>query len=950
MADIPQVPIYDMSGEQPTLGDIHPDDVQSAVESGQYALPTGKPIQAFSPEGTLGDLHPEDASEAFKNGYKYATPKLLQEHKYGTASQQAITGLEGAASGLTGFGISEALEKEAGVPEEDIVGRHKINPWWHGAGEVAGLGAGLLTGTGEAALMTKAGEAAKGVAGLGDAAKVLSFGQKVGSEAVKQAAEMAVMQGSDEVSKMLLHDPDTSAESALSNIGLSTALGAGAGGLMAGAVSPLWQATAGPKVDEFLGAIANHLNGRGAVMPEALSQAETTLGMNLSPEMKKVLSGDPRASMLFNELREAQNPQVMQSIKELHESANKGVISGLGVVPEDAANYSENQAGHDLVSTLKKEYQQHYEPVQKQYDALKVDNAGVRLSDEEKLAEYARIVEKGQEYGAGGSPFQKVFEDYGNRVLAQDTLGHMDKLVTEVNNEIKKAYRSGDSNTYQALKQIKDSFQNFSDNQITKVASQSERGGVEGASAAGRDLMRERANATQSYAKIANISNDLASHLGLGDFKGAQSFMAKLGESKSPEQVLKALSPKGNADVIPFLQQYFPQTLEKVRENELQQLVRPSILSAKGEDGINLKTLNNAVEKMTPEMRNFVLPKGAADKIAAAKTLTSALPDFKSSGTAGWTQKLMRFMPQSSMAAVSFLTGHNPIVGMLLGHGTQVMGKDVPEAMKLGLLKFISSDQPIKSEGFKAMVDFMNNTYKGETALAKASINVFKPGAQVLAGNNMPSQAERDKLDKQVTMLQKNPNMMLKMQDPNLGHYLPNHQTSIAKSVAGAAMYLQTLKPQDSQPNPLDTKIKPTPQQEARYNRALDIAINPMLVLQHVKNGTVQPTDIQDLHNMYPALYKQMSQRLTNAMVSRHSDEEQIPYKTRMGISLLLGQPMDASMTPTSIQASQMAQMPKSPMPPQGQPKKGSPSKLKDPSKSYMTPNQSSEAHKADKD
>jgi len=183
-----------------------------------------------------------------------------------------------------------------------------------------------------------------------------------------------------------------------------------------------------------------------------------------------------------------------------------------------------------------------------------------------------------------------------------------------------------------------------------------------------------------------------------------------------------------------------------------------------------------------------------------------------------------------------------------------------------------------------------------------------------------------------------------------LGDYLPSHQTALTKASTQVVQYLQSIKPQPHTFGPLDKPVPPQPPEVARYNRALDIATQPAIVMQHIKDGTLQASDIQDLHNMYPQLYQSMAQKLTNTMSSRHSEEESIPYRTRIGISLFLGQPVDASMSPTSIMAAQ----PQPKTPPQGgqqgqtRPK---PAKV-DPknAKSYMTANQSAESNRSNRD
>lgn len=868
-----------------------------------------------------------------------------QEDAYGTPGQTAIAGLEGVAQGVAGP-LAPAAERLLGVSPESIRGRAAQNPIARTIGEGAGLLGGALTGTGEAAVMSKAGEMAAAAAGLGDIAKTASYGAKVGSSAVKQAAEMAVMQGSDETAKMVLQDPNASAQTAIANIGLAAALGGAGGAFITGAVSPLWEATAGPQVDKFLGGLKDHLNGGGKLlMPEAIDAAQKELGIELTPEMRAGISGDPKAAQMFNELREVQKPEIIQGIENLHRDASEAVIHSLGIGTEDIANYSENQTAHDLMDTFIDEYKEKIAPTQEKYDVLKESNENASLFNEDKMNHVADLLEKGRAvFNSPGNPYQDLFNKYGERLLEQETIGQTDKLVTEIGNEWAKAIRAGDNNTATALKEIKTSIQNFQEESLNKILEARPNG-------MRPDIVAERQAVRQEYAKIANISREISQQMGLGEFKGAKALMFKLGEKKSPEQILNALSPKGNADLIPFMQKDFPRTLEKVRENETKKLVRPAILAAKGENSINLKVLNNAVEKGLAgqqEYIKFALPPGALEKIQAAKTLTEALPDFKSSGTAGWQQKLMKHMPASALSAVSLVTGHGMIGGYVAGHLAQLLGREAPDAIKLGLLRFLASDQPVKAEGFKAMVDFLHASYKGDMQLTKAASNVFKPGFQILSTSQEPNMADLQKLDKLVAKSQTQPSSLIQAQNGHVGHYLPAHQVGLAQTSTQAVQYLQTLKPQPYQPNPLDKPIEPSKLQEARYNRALMIAQQPAIVFQHIKDGTLQSTDLQDLNGMYPQLYSQMSQKLTNAMFDHKTNQEPIPYKTKVGASLFLGQPLDSTMLPSSIQAAQ-PQPKQPPQMPQGKTKKGAASLGKS-NNQYRTPGQAAEYDRSKRD
>lgn len=919
------------------------DDVSGFIPDGQFT-----PDAPVASNGASGFI-PDDQFQS-------------DEDKYGTPGQMAITAVEGAAHGVAGPLATIAEKHILGVPEADIRGRQEANPITHGIGQAVGLGGGLLTGTGEAALMTKAGELAAGAVGLGKGLETANLGYKVGSAAVQQAAEMAVLQSGDEVSKMILHDPSASAESALSNIGLAAALGGATGAAVEGTVKPLWNATAGPKVNEMLSKVANHLNGDGrAILPEAVDQAVTDLGINLSPEMKSAISSDPNLREHFVKLKYAQNPHVMASIDTFHKDVSEGVMKALNTTPEEIAAQSENEAGHELLNKFQKEYKDRFGDLHEQFTKRNAEANKIRLPDAERSLTYDKLLSHAIENVGTDSPQYKLYQEWGNRMLAKDTLGGIDALRTELGNDIRAAKSAVDFNKMNALQDIRERLGTFQENQILKQSALIEKEGAESGMALGKDLIQERQELNKRYAEFAKMSNELSDHLGTGEFYGKATLENKLANKISPEQLLNKFSFKNNADFIPFLEKNFPETLAEVQRNELKKFLKPALLGAKEGTPINVNKINDLIEKGMYDKKEYIesiLPQGAIEKIKAGRVLTDAIPNPKDSGTPGGLAKILENMPSSVMGALGAMAGHGAghitggISGMLMGEMTQRLGKDMPEALRLGWLKYMGSNQPIKAEGFKAMVDFFHNTYKGENLLSKATSNVFKAGAQVIGTHLIPDSKDREKLDKAVTRLQNNPGQTTQtaMQQDGLGHYLPNHQMAMTEASTRALQYLQGLKPHPYRPNPLDKEIPPSKAQEARYHRALDIAQQPAIVLQHVKDGTLQGSDIQDLNALYPALYKNLSQKLSNEMTSAHSKEEPLPYKTRMGISLFLGQPVDSSMIPSSIMAAQ-------PKPPQQNPQQG-PSKgsggksmksLGKTNKTYETPLQASERDRGDR-
>ena len=99
---------------------------------------------------------------------------------------------------------------------------------------------------------------------------------------------------------------------------------------------------------------------------------------------------------------------------------------------------------------------------------------------------------------------------------------------------------------------------------------------------------------------------------------------------------------------------------------------------------------------------------------------------------------------------------------------------------------------------------------------------------------------------------------------------------------------------------------------------------------------------------MYPTLYSQMVNKLTNQITEAQGAGIMIPYKTRVSLSLFMGQPLDSSMTPQGIMSAQ----------PQPNPQQGGPaaapvnknhrntSSLGKTNSDYQTPLQAAEQHK----
>lgn len=289
-------------------------------------------------------------------------------------------------------------------------------------------------------------------------------------------------------------------------------------------------------------------------------------------------------------------------------------------------------------------------------------------------------------------------------------------------------------------------------------------------------------------------------------------------------------------------------------------------------------------------------------------------------------------------AAGSFLGPYGTAGGVYLGE--KILGpmfhKILPAIAK-PLLETVAN-----ARGFRLAGKVIESALKGDALLSQGAKNVFKTGAEVLPVSAIPSITKLSKLNTQLVAAQKDPTTFAQTLSNNpLGTYMPAHAQSMAQTVGNATNYLNALRPDTSKKAPLDSSRTPSTVQQGAYHSALKIAQQPLTVMQKVKDGTITPDDIKHITSMYPAAFDQMKAQLSHAMADHVGKGKNVPYKTRIGLSLFMGQPMDSTFTPQAIQSAQP--MPPQPQGAQGGPKKSSTKDLHKISQQAMTPGQARE-------
>ncbi len=456
---------------------------------------------------------------------------------------------------------------------------------------------------------------------------------------------------------------------------------------------------------------------------------------------------------------------------------------------------------------------------------------------------------------------------------------------------------------------VSDKLKQLEEDSIEKFAKLSAVTAEDKAIAEGLTLARKEADAAYKpfIQKLQKLSKALGKE-NIGGTQGAIQFISNL----TPEQVTTRLFSKNNSQFLKFFEKEFPEQAMQMRAYQ-----KGVLREAATKEGVlSPKDLFNRINKLEPEIQQSIFTKDELTKLAGAETYLRSFP--KNHNPSG--------------------TSHMDHIRDYFTSPVKTAGANVRDyAMDKFIRTFGASPEA------KQAMELGQATVSGDKTTAKAIKSLLSDTKE----SSVPpvSPASRSKLSSMVDAYQADPSRMLSVGDNNP---VPQYAQAFATTAARAVQYLSTLKPNTTPANPLDAKPRPSSTQTAAYNRALDIAQQPLTILSRMKQGTLTPQDVQTLKAIYPAVYQNLSQKLMGQVMDSVNKGKSIPYSTRLQMSLFLGQPLDSTMTQPAIAAMQAKPMAKSSQDTLQQPApKKSTSGLDKLGAGAATPLQTRESHRA---
>jgi len=132
----------------------------------------------------------------------------------------------------------------------------------------------------------------------------------------------------------------------------------------------------------------------------------------------------------------------------------------------------------------------------------------------------------------------------------------------------------------------------------------------------------------------------------------------------------------------------------------------------------------------------------------------------------------------------------------------------------------------------------------------------------------------------------------------------PKLADALVQKQAAAVKYLYESAPKQSEPSVFKTEYKPSDQELSAWSRKFEIANNPLSILDELKHGSLTKEHVEALSVLSPNLHAEIKNKIIDYLTEH---EGNVAYKDRVGISLIMGMPVEKTMRPDFVMAMQKA-------------------------------------------
>lgn len=357
-----------------------------------------------------------------------------------------------------------------------------------------------------------------------------------------------------------------------------------------------------------------------------------------------------------------------------------------------------------------------------------------------------------------------------------------------------------------------------------------------------------------------------------------------------------------------------------------------------------IKGLKKAYGQVAQELDALASQAGMGEDWAVANRKFQVASDLQKIATKG-TQRDTGNNPVGPLAIISGLTGfatHGVPGGAALGLGAEVVRRhsagvlgDAAGAMRRFIQKGAAEEvagktaeaiaasrqagsDAVFASGAKApeAVAALSQLKKAsdasaqklDVAMGKVLEMAPKAARRAVTAAAVGAQRVEDNIAR-VSQLANSPELLqqhLTKHAEGLAEHAPNTAMALQTASARAIAFLASKAPQEAQAGPLGPKLKLSEQQKWTFQRYYDAVERPTDILQHAAAGTLTPMDVEAVRTCFPALYQDMQQKAFEKLAEHKGP---VPYKSRLMLSMLMGQDVDGTLSPQAILSAQAVYM-----------------------------------------
>ena len=918
------------------------DQLHQALVSGSHSYPAGGQVRVLSPDGTPGFVPSENITSAVQGGYRVETGRQRQIREY-VESNDGISGALKVGLGQMAdealVGLPELIYDKTGDPlevakKEALKKEHELA---NSLGGIGGFAASLFVGGPLWKGASKAGEATTQAARNLGAKISVQAGEEVGkrqatqvakeiaAEAAGGAVEGALVSMPHAITEAALGDPSAAAETMLAGTGIGGVFGGGIG--LSKELFGLGKKVANESkklVDEKELTI-NEIARRTAKVVTGVEADDIKYYMKNSDRVNQAPSMEAIKDKIDNFVAQKTDDVVVS--KELLKEANLDLRDGYRNAVRDLAQTRAPQSmADDLVRALENEKAILGDMSAVADDVLlEADGAIDRralVSFVTKVKNDAASIQVGEKAVATGAKLDAMRERIKSQLPPKVPLVDVRTVLKQVRDDINWNRLASDFNESSNLARKK--FTSNVSNMLKKRVPEYARM---------MDEMAERAKSLGQMSKSFG-SRELA--------EKTLTTMLKPGNQVKREALDKFSELTGGNFSEEFAGLVAQKDLlERAKRENIEELLVPDLFEQKKRIQEQLTASESAlapIKRLSPNrsqqaIRNMGFKTPNIETRRAFEALEgmsespilqeikdrNILDSFSKASTQGSRKvDLFQMLGLSSAGGLAGMGLGGPVgaaMGAMAGatmdvYGGKVLKHFIDKSPNVSGLLFVEKAMKRTADKIDSIPKAIEANKK-KKPLSKKTISIEALNRLLDADAKPDFSSENaaktiEEIDEKMIAYLTNDShfedLIGKMATPIAEGGAPNISLGVTINTRRALEYLYTKVPRPPAPSsPFAPKISWTPSdyEMNKFSMAVQVASEPLSVIDEYENGGLTNEHMDALRNMFPEVAQLIQNKIFDYAMS--DEKEDLGYQERINLSLLAGAPLDSSLSPEFI-------------------------------------------------